>query len=443
MGKRVAIAIAVGMLACAIAHAEPLRADDLANKNEGGYVTGLPLAAYSTDLGFGGGARAYSYWNGERSDPRFVNTSYLARVFVQVFASTRGLQFHWLDLDLPKLASSPYRLRAQLIYARNINNNYFGIGARSLAHLQFPGSPAYASYSDYATAERQVVNGTTYAKYNQYDLEKPAAIASLERSFLDDRIRLLGGFGFSWAKLRDFTGTIVDAVGPSGQATTAVMNQTKLAEDCAAHAIVGCGGGRDDYLRLGISYDTRDYEPDPNRGVFLDAEVDLATVALGSQFDYARGLVSARGYYSPAPGSADLVLAGRATIVAQTNGAPFFSMDTLPFTEDPRQGLGGHRTLRGYRQDRFVGSVMTVANAELRWTFGHATAWHQRFGFILVPFVDVGRVYDSLGELSLRRWRPSVGGALRVAWNLATLATIDYGISPEDAGLYINFNHIF
>jgi outer membrane protein assembly factor BamA len=221
------------------------------------------------------------------------------------------------------------------------------------------------------------------------------------------------------------------------------MKQTKLAADCGAGRLVGCGGGRDNYLRLGISYDTRDYEPDPNRGVFIDGEVDLGTVALGSQFDYARALISARGYYSPIPERADLVIAGRATIVGQTNGAPFFSMDTLPFTEDPRQGLGGHRTLRGYRQDRFVGSVMTVANAEVRWTFGHATAWHQRFGFILVPFVDVGRVYDSLGELSLRQWKPWYGGALRVAWNLATLATIDYGISPEDTGLYINFNHIF
>ncbi len=442
MGKRVAIATTM-LLVCAIAHGEPLDADNLRNKNEGGYVTGLPLAAYSTDIGLGGGARAYYYWNGERSDPRFANTPYLARVFLQVFASTRGIQFHWLDFDLPKIADSPYRLRSQLIYGRNINNNYFGIGTRSLAPLAFPGSPSFSSYSAYTTAEQQVTNGATYAKYNQYDLERPAAIASLERSFHDDRIRVLGGLGFSWAKIRDFTGKTVDAVAADGSDTTAVMKQTKLAEDCAAHVLVGCGGGRDDYLRLGISYDTRDYEPDPNRGVFIDAEVDLSTVALGSQFDYARGLVSARGYYSPIPERADLVIAGRATIVGQTNGAPFFAMDSLPFTEDPRAGLGGHRTLRGYRQDRFVGSVMTFANAELRWTFGHATAWHQKFGFILVPFFDVGRVYDSLGELSLRQWKPSYGGALRVAWNLATLATIDYGISPEDTGLYINFNHIF
>ncbi len=33
------------------AHADKLAPDDPAEKNEGGYVTGLPLFAYSTDLG--------------------------------------------------------------------------------------------------------------------------------------------------------------------------------------------------------------------------------------------------------------------------------------------------------------------------------------------------------------------------------------------------------
>ena len=187
-----------------IAHADPISADDLAKKNEGGYVTGLPLAAYSTDIGLGAGARAYYYWNGSRDDPRFATTPYLFRMFVQAFASTRGLQFHWIDFDAPKLLDTPYRFRSQLIYARNINNNYFGIGSRSLAPLSFPGSKNYSSFSDYSTAQQTVgADGTTYSKYNQYDLEKPGGIVSLERSFLDDRVRALAGLGFTYAKIRD------------------------------------------------------------------------------------------------------------------------------------------------------------------------------------------------------------------------------------------------
>ena len=439
----------VALVLCAVAigsaRADGLSPADLAKKNEGGYFTGLPLAAYSTDMGFGGGARVYYYWDGDRDDPRFGKTPYLYRMFLQAFVSTRGLQFHWLDFDIPDVLDSPYRFRAQVIYQRNINQNYFGLGDRSLAPLAFPGSgKTYGSYDTYSTDQLQIDgNGNAWSKYDQYDLLRPLAIASLERLFDDGRVRVLGGFGFSWARIADYTGHSVDAIDATGKATSAPEGQTRLAADCAAGIVVGCGGGFDNFLRLGISYDTRDYEPDPNTGVFLDAAIDAGTVALGSHYDYVRAMAAARGYYSPIPDDADLVLAGRAVLEAQTSGTPFFSMDTFPFTEDPRAGLGGHRTLRGFRQDRFVGPVMSLVNLEARWTWGHATIWRQKLAFIAVPFFDIGRPYDSLSDLTWRDWRPSLGGALRISWNLATIVTIDYGRSSEDAGFYINFNHIF
>jgi hypothetical protein len=430
-------------LAAAPVRADQLAPDELAHKKDGGYVTGLPLAAYSTDIGFGAGARVYYYWDGHPDDPRFAQTPYLYRIFLQVFASTGGIQFHWLDFDAPRIFDTPYRIRSQLIYGRAINANYFGLGQRALAPLSL-GGVTYTSYADY-TRELQRIDGEggTFAKRDQYDLLRPVFIASIERLFLDDRIRALAGIGVSYARVHDYTGELVDAVDDAGHDGRAREHATRLSVDCLDHLIVGCGGGRDNYLRFGISYDTRDFEPDPNSGVFVDLAVDVGTVALASQFDYIRMLATARGYWSPLPELADLVVAGRAMFEAQSNGTPFFSMDTLPFTDDPRNGLGGHRTLRGYRQDRFVGSVMTAANLELRWTFAHLELKGQRFGFIAVPFVDAGRPYDNLGQLSLRDWRLSYGGALRIPWNLATVVTVDYGVSSEDAGLYVNFNHIF
>jgi hypothetical protein len=70
------------------------------------------------------------------------------------------------------------------------------------------------------------------------------------------------------------------------------------------------------------------------------------------------------------------------------------------------------------------------------------TLWRQKLAFIASPFADVGRPF-AVGDFTLRRWRASYGGALRISWNLATIVTIDYGMSSEDAGLYINFGHIF
>ena len=443
MGFRI-LSIVITICASTAALADHFDPAELAKKNEGGYVTGLPLFAYSTDIGLGLGARAYYYWNGHRDDPRFAQTPYLYRVFLQGFASTRGIQFHWLDFDAPKIFSSPFRIRSQLIFQRNLNSNYFGLGNRALDPLQFPGSGTYDKYADYSRDQQAAgVDGKTYGKYDQFDLLRPSFIASVERLFLDDKIRVLGGLGFSYARIRTYDGKEVDALDNAGHDTKAVQASTRLTEDCAAGDLVGCKGGRDSYVRFGISYDTRDYEPDPNSGVFVDLEVDAGTVALGSEYDYVRALIAARGYWSPIPCRADLVLAGRLVFEGQTKGAPFFSMNTLPFTDDPRSGLGGHRTLRGFRQDRFVGSVMGLANAEVRWTWGHLKIKSQRFAFIVAPFFDIGRPFDGLGDLTVHDWQASYGGAFRIAWNLATIVTVDYGRSSEDSGFYINFNHIF
>jgi hypothetical protein len=426
------------------ARADRLAAGDLARKNQGGYVTGLPLVAYGTDFGLGGGARAYYYWNGARTDPRFATTPYLYRVFVQAFASTRGLQFHWLDLDAPHALGSSYRVRAQLLLERNIISNYFGLGDAAMGALRFPGSArSYADYAAYAGDQRRIVDGVAYSRFDQFDLLRPIAIASVERLLLDERVRVLGGAGFSYARIRDYSGTPVDAVDASGAATHAPEATTRLRADCDAGLLVGCDGGWDDFLRLGASYDSRDFEPDPDRGVFAEVALDVATVALGSRYDYLRLLASVRGFVSPLPRRADLVVAGRAVMVVQSDGAPFFSMDTFPFTDDPRTGLGGQRTMRGFRQDRFVGPVMALVNGELRWTFARTTLWKQRLGFIAVPFADLGRSFDRLDELRLGGWRRAVGGALRLSWNLATLVTADYGISDEDTGFYVNFGHMF
>jgi hemolysin activation/secretion protein len=129
--------------------------------------------------------------------------------------------------------------------------------------------------------------------------------------------------------------------------------------------------------------------------------------------------------------------------VVQSAGTPFFSMNLLPFTEDPKTGMGGFRTLRGYSQDRFVGPVMAFGNVEARWTFATFDAVGQHFAMMLAPFVDFGRVFDRVSRTSLNGWAQSQGAGLRVAWNQATIVMFDYGVSQEGSALYVNFGHIF
>ena len=68
---------------------------------------------------------------------------------------------------------------------------------------------------------------------------------------------------------------------------------------------------------------------------------------------------------------------------------------------------------------------------------------HQRFAFMVVPFLDIGRVFDSIEDFELARFRHSQGAGFRIAWNQATIINVDYGTSREGSALYINFNHPF
>jgi hemolysin activation/secretion protein len=156
-----------------------------------------------------------------------------------------------------------------------------------------------------------------------------------------------------------------------------------------------------------------------------------------------RVMFSVRGFYSPFPRYADLVLAARGVYEVQTKGTPFFSQTLMPFIDDNHAGLGGFRTLRGFAQNRFVGPIIALTNYEVRWTFAKFHVLGEGFGLILAPFIDIGRVFDNVGQTSLADWQRSQGAGLRIAWNEATIIMFDYGFSNEDSGLYLNFNHIF
>jgi hypothetical protein len=431
-----------------LAAKQRLTDEDYARKVDGSYVTGLPLVAYDPNFGFGVGARAYYYYDGHRDDPLFAYTPYLHRVTAQAFGTTGGAQDHFVDYDAPAFPGPDYRVRATLEYEADTDWPYFGIGTRSMAPLSYPGAPGvtFAHMSDYDRATSAVhADGTTYAKYNVYSFRRPILQLALERNLLGGLLRSMVGANISYMDIHDYSGDLTSssAVDPSGNAVRVPEAPTLLARDCAAGLLVGCGGGWDNVLRLALSFDSRDFEPDPNSGIYAELSGEFGTKALGSQYQYMRLMMSVRGFYSPIPRIADVVLAERAVYEVQTKGTPFFSQTLIPFVDDNHAGLGGFRTLRGFRQNRFVGPIIALSNTEIRWTFVKFRVLRQGFALIAAPFVDIGRVFDNVGQTTFAGWQRSQGAGLRIAWNEATILMADYGFSDEDSGLYLNFNHIF
>jgi outer membrane protein assembly factor BamA len=419
----------------------------IANKVDGGYFTGLPLINSDPDTGYGFGARVTYFNNGPRADKMFEYTPYRHRLYGQAFFTTNGYQFHTLDYDAPYLDDSPVRLRANIAFEKNVAANYFGVGPSSLGRLEYPGrGRSFSSMSEYTDALRQVTpEGNAFTRYNQYIFQRPSATATLERDFFGGIVRALFGFTASYVDVDQWTGRTVDARAPGASEDTEVQQApTRLADDCARGIVSGCQGGFNNSLKLGLAFDTRDFEPNPSSGWFIDLTTELAGRPLGSDFDWARVTFSPRVYYSPFPKLTKLVFAGRLVGSVQTADTPIFSMPDLSFTDRNWTGLGGVRTIRGYKQNRFVGRAVALATAELRWTFWEVSPRPRtHLGFMLAPFIDVGRVFDTIDDFELRRFRNGQGVGLRIAWNQATIIILDYGVSREGSTFYVQSVHTF
>jgi hemolysin activation/secretion protein len=138
-----------------------------------------------------------------------------------------------------------------------------------------------------------------------------------------------------------------------------------------------------------------------------------------------------------------LVFAGRLGMGYLSGDAPFFEYQDQWSQEGDIEGLGGARTLRGYKISRFVGRLMNFNNFELRWRFAKAKMFNQQFAFSAVPFFDFGGVYDNLASFDFSQMRYSEGLGLRVAWNVNTILRFDYAWSKEDQQFFFNLAHTF
>jgi outer membrane protein assembly factor BamA len=418
--------------------------DDWIKKPQGAYFTGLPLVNSDPNTGFGFGLRLFRFDNGTRESALFPYRAFDQRVFAQYFQTTNGLQYHMLSFDAPFFLDGPHRLKVDAVFDKNSSANWYGFGEAARGGLVDPITrQRFDAMGDYQRALDQVNDrGETYALYNRYEIQRPTLNATWEELYDGSRLRLIAGFMAQHVSIKDTTG--FTAMGTRGGDEAEGRNVTSLVgERCAAGELVGCGGGFNNALKLAVSYDMRDFEPDPNSGYVLEASTQLSGTATGSADTYARASVQARGYWSPFPEVADLVLAGRALYAANTGDVPFYALPTITLADGEIEGLGGRTTLRGFKQNRFIGRVAALANAEIRWTFVDFKTVGQRFGLMLVPFADFGRTFERVSDTALSGFKASYGAGFRIAWNQATVINVDYGRSNEDAGLYINFGHPF
>ena len=406
-------------------------------KREGAYFTGLPLIGVTPESGVIYGGTIQWYDDGPRDSPFFSYVPYRKKINTIIDFGTKGRQEFILEYDQPYIADTAWRVRATGAYLVYKFEGYFGVGEETLGPLSFPGTPGvtYARANDYFDALDENRNGRNWSRYNYYDRRQMVFALNVERDYLGGLLRPLVGFQISHVDVRDYTGQ---------QVKGGINQETKLREDSRTGKIEGFDGGWLNLLRIGLTYDSRDYEPDPTAGVLAQALFEGTAQWLGGSSTFGHLTVGFQGYHPLIQQVTRLVLAGNVVYSAHFGDTPFYALPSLAIPGNERkEGLGGWRTLRGYYGNRFVGDVAMQGSLELRWSLFDVTVLNQHLKPMLVPFLDLGRVFDKVDRFSLNDWKVTGGVGLRVAWNLATIISFEYGMGSEGGLFYMELGHQF
>ncbi|XWW48546.1 BamA/TamA family outer membrane protein (plasmid) [Fibrella sp. USSR17] len=426
---------------------------DLAKKREGRFTTGLPDLSSDPVTGFGVGIRTNTYWNGTRANPLFAYTPYLIRLRANLAYYTTNARELIVSVDVPYYRGSRWRFRADFKAQQNPSNLYFGSNQSTLGLLRLPSNPnetfdTYAAYNQARSALRPGQAGeaafVSDALSNRFRETEFMLNLKADYALGKGKWRVMGGYEIQSLAYRTFQGTQTDAVNPvNGEKTKAPNGTSLLARDAAQGLIFGLDGGRVSLLQAALIYDTRDFEPDPTRGVYVEAANEFSDRAIGSEFNFNKLFLQGR-IYQRLPVGSRTILAGR--IGAGSifgNQAPFFEFQDQWSPDGSINALGGRQSLRGYRQNRFLARSLAFANVEVRVRLADLKIGRQNFGLGVAPFFDAGTVRDRWQDLDLGNIKTSYGAGARVAWNLSTILFFDYGVSKEDRLFYFGIGQIF
>lgn len=413
----------------AISDKKKISNEDYQHKREGTYATGLPNFEYDPVNGLGYGVNGFLIFNGKRSDALFGYTPYKAKLELDVFNTTKNERSLNVKLDMPYFLRSQWRLRANLTYESNPNPLYFGMGTPSLQGLSYypDGDSSQAPVTDAIYDDYDASLGDANENYNTFAFTEEAGDINLERNFFDGRVRVLLGYELGHVNVAPFEGNSL------------------MKKDYQAGKVFGVGSFITSILQTGIAYDTRDLEPDPSRGVFAEVFNEFSHNAIGAQFNFDKLFAHVNCYAKLFPGVfKKLVFASRVGVGGTGGNAPFYEYRDQPSSEGDIEALGGPSSLRGYKEDRFVGVTTAFANVELRYRFARFRFLKQDLALSAVPFADAGGIWDRFSDiLKQNNLRYSAGGGLRIAWNVSTIIRLDYAFSKEDRQFFLELHQAF
>jgi hypothetical protein len=410
---------------------------------------GLPALSYDSDLGFQYGALANIYYYGDGS----TYPEYFHSLYFEVSRYTKGTGINQFFYDSKKLIPK-VRVTADITYLTEKALNFYGFNGYESVY-----NPSW---------ENNKLDTTIYKTRMFYRHERSLLRigADFQGKFFTKRLLWLAGFAF----LEIHTKTVdVDRLNRGVKESKKLPHVPGLYDNYVAWGIINPNeqtGGMNNFVKLGLIYDTRDNEPNPMHGIWTEAVMAIAPGFIGDgHFSFVKLSVIHRQYFTLIKEVLSFTyrlgyqgtIAGKAPFYIQTYMLNSFSQTT---TID---GLGGSRTLRGILRNRVVGDGVAYGNAEFRWKFVRFHLIKQNFYLALNAFADAGMVVqripidksgipadiDQSQYFSTDKESPhlAIGAGFRIVMNQNFIVCADFGMAMDKRdgsnGIYVGLGYLF
>lgn len=356
-----------------------------------------PLLSYDSTLLFGyGGFGGVIFPSPDPEQP------YRLRISGQFYKTTGGYANHFFRFEIPGLLGTQWRWRSDIRYVDWSQAPYYGIGNNTPISKGQP--EEYYEYKKTGVRFRQDLRYPLWGDWEAFGTW----------SFRNEHVR--------------------------------VPEDTLLAQDLEDGVAVGADGGRYSYVALGMLRDTRDNEIDPSRGAFLNASGRVSHPYVLSEYSVVGFNVSASAFF---PLHERVVSASNLSVDLRFGDEPFWN---LAYVGGLGRGtIGGRWAFRGLPEERLRGNHSAWVQQELRVHVWQGEIFNNDMDFMVVPFTDIGRVWDP-GEID--DWyhlHATFGAGLRVDVRELAVLRADVGLGWEkyDTGselgveLYVLADHPF
>jgi len=175
-----------------------------------------------------------------------------------------------------------WRFKIDFKAQQNPANLYFGSSERTLQSLRLPSTPAssigYSSYKEYDKSRKTLRAGgigeadsVTDALSNRFREVEVMLNLKVDYALGKGRWRVMGGYEIRHLSYKTFEGLEAEAIElNTGNDIKAPNGTSLLRRDYTQGLISGLDGGWVSIIQAALIYDTRDFEPDPTRGYYLE-----------------------------------------------------------------------------------------------------------------------------------------------------------------------------